>query len=447
MTADADGQHHPDDIEKVARALEEQPHWLVLGVRRFQGAVPWRSRMGNELSRRVVHLVVGQKLTDTQTGLRGIPAMLAARLLEIEANGYEFELEMLIAAHQLGVPIKEEPIRTIYEAGNASSHFNPLVDSMKIYFVLLRFASVSVMTAVLDNVVFYRGVAADGAHSGVADSGANVGGGVQLLDGAAVGIRFAQTPPGGAAAIPDAGAGERRGVVWRHTAALRPVRDLSGGGETGGGDAALLRQLRSAAAANFQPADSDGGRASGARVVDLVAGVSGDGGGDLRGDLRIRHWPAVHAGDLVRFGDAALHPLRLPVRGSWAADSADGAVDVRRDVGSADAGGNGDCRAGGVGGDWILFGLVLGVGVEAGARRGRGLLDSGGRVDLHIRDDMDGADTGELSVGVGRGAGDPGAAGRAASLARAGGSGARASVEPAWNGGASARRWRCWCSW
>ncbi len=155
VTADADGQHHPDDIEKVARALEEQPHWLVLGVRGFQGVVPWRSRMGNELSRRVLHLVVGQKLTDTQTGLRGIPAMLAARLLEIDANRYEFELEMLIAAHQLGVPIKEEPIRTIYEAGNPSSHFNPLVDSMKIYFVLLRFASVSVMTAVLDNVVFY----------------------------------------------------------------------------------------------------------------------------------------------------------------------------------------------------------------------------------------------------------------------------------------------------
>ena len=36
----------------------------------------------------------------------------------------------------------EEPIKTIYEPGNKSSHFNPIVDSMKVYFVLLRFGSV-----------------------------------------------------------------------------------------------------------------------------------------------------------------------------------------------------------------------------------------------------------------------------------------------------------------
>ena len=78
-----------------------------------------------------------------------------AHLLRVEARGYEFELEMLIAARQLGVPLVEEPIRTIYEPGNKSSHFNPLTDSMKIYFVLLRFSSVSLMTALLDNLVFY----------------------------------------------------------------------------------------------------------------------------------------------------------------------------------------------------------------------------------------------------------------------------------------------------
>jgi GtrA-like protein/dolichyl-phosphate-mannose-protein mannosyltransferase len=49
----------------------------------------------------------------------------------------------------------EVPIRTIYEPGNQSSHFNPLTDSMKIYFVLLRFSLVSLMAALIDNFVFY----------------------------------------------------------------------------------------------------------------------------------------------------------------------------------------------------------------------------------------------------------------------------------------------------
>ena len=43
----------------------------------------------------------------------------------MEARGYEFELEMLIAARQAGVPLVEVPIRTIYEPGNKTSHFNP----------------------------------------------------------------------------------------------------------------------------------------------------------------------------------------------------------------------------------------------------------------------------------------------------------------------------------
>lgn len=155
VTADADGQHHPDDIERVAQALAEQPDRLVLGARGFEGRVPPRSRVGNALSRLVMRAVVGQRLADTQTGLRGIPARLLPHLLGIEANGYEFELEMLIAARRLSVAVWEVPVRTIYQDGNRASHFSPLVDSMKVWFVLLRFASVSLATAVLDNVVFY----------------------------------------------------------------------------------------------------------------------------------------------------------------------------------------------------------------------------------------------------------------------------------------------------
>jgi len=154
VTADADGQHDPEDIRRVAAALAENPAALVLGARTFGEDVPLRSRFGNVLTRGIMHALLGRKLTDTQTGLRGIPASLLPRLLRLEATGYEFELEMLLAAHQLGMPVIERPIRTIYEPGNKSSHFNPIVDSMKIYFVLLRFGSVSLLTSLLDNAIF-----------------------------------------------------------------------------------------------------------------------------------------------------------------------------------------------------------------------------------------------------------------------------------------------------
>src|SRR5215469_11952584 len=51
VTADADGQHRPDDVLAVARFGEEHPGTLVLGARKFDGDVPLRSRFGNETTR------------------------------------------------------------------------------------------------------------------------------------------------------------------------------------------------------------------------------------------------------------------------------------------------------------------------------------------------------------------------------------------------------------
>ena len=60
-------------------------------------------------------------------------------LLRLPSTGYEFELDMLLACKRQACPLQEVPIRTIYESGNPTSHFNPLLDSLRIYFVLLRF--------------------------------------------------------------------------------------------------------------------------------------------------------------------------------------------------------------------------------------------------------------------------------------------------------------------
>jgi len=155
VTADADGQHDPLDVARVRDRFLQNPGSLVLGVRTFGRAVPFRSRIGNQITRRVTSAVLGQRLGDTQTGLRAIPAHLVAGLLRVPAAGYEFESEMLVAVKHLCVPVTEQPIRTIYEPDNPSSHFQPLRDSIRIYSVLLRFSFISILTAVLDNAVFF----------------------------------------------------------------------------------------------------------------------------------------------------------------------------------------------------------------------------------------------------------------------------------------------------
>lgn len=155
VTADADGQHAREDIMRVGAELVRHPASVVLGAREFDRSVPLRSRLGNKTTAALVRWLVGQRLSDTQTGLRGIPASLLPSLLRIPLSGYEFELEMLISARRLSYPVRELKIQTIYVDGNRSSHFNPIADSMRIYFILLRFSALSLLTALADNLVFY----------------------------------------------------------------------------------------------------------------------------------------------------------------------------------------------------------------------------------------------------------------------------------------------------
>jgi glycosyltransferase involved in cell wall biosynthesis len=153
VTADADGQHLPNDILAVAKA--SSPDALVLGARAFNAGVPLRSKFGNIVSKYVYRLLTGLYLQDTQTGLRGIPRRLVELSLGIRSNRYEFETEQMITAKAAGFKFREVPIQTIYIDENGGSHFNPILDSFRIYFVLLRYAVSSLATALTDFLAFY----------------------------------------------------------------------------------------------------------------------------------------------------------------------------------------------------------------------------------------------------------------------------------------------------
>ncbi|MCD5451436.1 glycosyltransferase [Lactobacillus delbrueckii] len=121
-TLDADGQHKVADLKKCLAAF--RPDELVLGVRNFNQDVPWRSRFGNQLTSFLVKKTTGSDFQDTQTGLRVIPVSYAQKCLAFPANDYAFEFDMLLAAKENGLAVKQVPISTVYEKGNPTSHFD-----------------------------------------------------------------------------------------------------------------------------------------------------------------------------------------------------------------------------------------------------------------------------------------------------------------------------------
>jgi putative flippase GtrA len=150
VCADSDGQHAVVDILRVGRAV--RPGAMVLGARAFVGRVPARSRIGNLVTRWAFRAASGVDVSDTQTGLRGYPAAALPWLCGVAGDRFEYELNLLLQARAAAWTIDEVPIATIYLADNASSHFRPLVDSVRIYLPLLAFSASSLVAFGVDFV-------------------------------------------------------------------------------------------------------------------------------------------------------------------------------------------------------------------------------------------------------------------------------------------------------
>lgn len=155
VTADADGQHLPEDIEKVAEEAESHPGELVLGVRHFGKDVPWKSRIGNRLTAGFYQVVCQRSVSDTQTGLRAFSRSLLPFMLNTAGDRYEYEMNVLLNCSFEEVPMREVPIHTVYhDEKNSCSHFDSVRDSMRVCGSILKFAASSLAGFGTDFLLF-----------------------------------------------------------------------------------------------------------------------------------------------------------------------------------------------------------------------------------------------------------------------------------------------------
>jgi len=138
LTMDGDGQHLSDQIPVMLAAAAADPEALILGVRQVDTSLvtPMRG-FGNRFANRWVEIACGQVLPDTQSGFRIYP--LAATLaLHTRAQHFAFETEVLIRAARAGMTIRSVPVRSYQPPPQERiSHFNPVVDTIRIIFVVL----------------------------------------------------------------------------------------------------------------------------------------------------------------------------------------------------------------------------------------------------------------------------------------------------------------------
>lgn len=73
----------------------------------------------------------------------------------MDGERYEYEMNVLLYAAKVGIPIEEVPIHTVYhDNDNSCSHFRGFQDSIRIYKDILKFSLSSLSSFILDYVLF-----------------------------------------------------------------------------------------------------------------------------------------------------------------------------------------------------------------------------------------------------------------------------------------------------
>lgn len=138
ITLDADGQHLPSEIGKFLRERESSNADLIIGGRAhlFNEMLP-RRRMANRFSAKSIALTSGVAITDSQSGFRLYSAALI-RSMRLKSDGFAMESEVIVRAGRRGLRIITIPIDLGFVDGLATSHYRPLLDTLRIAWTVTK---------------------------------------------------------------------------------------------------------------------------------------------------------------------------------------------------------------------------------------------------------------------------------------------------------------------
>jgi glycosyltransferase involved in cell wall biosynthesis len=126
---DADAQHDPNEIPALIKPIAEGFD-LVIGSREAQkDKTPRYRRIGQKVVLRSTRLASKANISDSESGFRALSPK-AINELELKANGFAIESEMITLAADKSLKITEVPISNIYTKDGSTLH--PIVHGIDV---------------------------------------------------------------------------------------------------------------------------------------------------------------------------------------------------------------------------------------------------------------------------------------------------------------------------
>ena len=131
---DADNQHVPEDVMKMAEKLEKENLDIVFGVRLLDEKMPFLKRWGNKMLTKMINCLAGISLADTQSGLKVFKASAYPKIAW-DASDYSLETEIMLRTGKNKLKYSQLLIQTVY---NDTFKGMDIFDGIKYFFNFLR---------------------------------------------------------------------------------------------------------------------------------------------------------------------------------------------------------------------------------------------------------------------------------------------------------------------
>ena len=113
VTMDGDGQHNPQDIDKMIRLMEKGTD-VVLGSRLLNAkGMPTHKLISNHLGNFFTWLIHGLWVTDSQSGFRAY-SRKALRVINTKTDRYEYDSEIISQISKHRLHFEEVPVEARY---------------------------------------------------------------------------------------------------------------------------------------------------------------------------------------------------------------------------------------------------------------------------------------------------------------------------------------------
>tara|TARA_R110001599_G_C12275696_1_gene662277 strand:- start:14090 stop:14980 length:891 start_codon:yes stop_codon:yes gene_type:complete len=132
---DADGQHRPEDINRLLQKLNEGFD-MVVAARDSKSQASLGRLAANRLYNRLASWMVGHEVEDLTSGFRAVHAGLFKQFLAILPNGFSYPTTITMAFFRAGYSVNYVPIVADKRIGK--SHINLVKDGLRFLLIIFK---------------------------------------------------------------------------------------------------------------------------------------------------------------------------------------------------------------------------------------------------------------------------------------------------------------------